>query len=50
VADNNPDLVALEKDGKRLPLDQAQDAVEVRALLLERVRHALGPHLNGEQG
>jgi hypothetical protein len=50
VADDNPDLVALEKAGGRRRITQSDDAVSVRPLLQERLRHALGPAVNWRQG
>jgi hypothetical protein len=49
VADDNPDLVALEKAGERRRIDRS-DAVSVRPLLPERLLHALGPAVNWRQG
>ncbi|MGH7546376.1 MAG: hypothetical protein ACREKI_09360, partial [Gemmatimonadota bacterium] len=48
VADDNPDLVALEKDGVRRRLDAAEDAVRARPLLRARVAHAFA--VNAWQG
>jgi hypothetical protein len=46
VPERNAALVALEKDGRRLKLQQAQGAVEWRALAADRVRHALASAVN----
>lgn len=46
VPERNAALVALEKDGRRLTLQQAEGAIEWRALASDRVRHALANAVN----
>jgi tRNA(Ile)-lysidine synthase len=46
VPERNAALVALEKDGRRLTLQQAEGVVEWRALAADRVRHALASAVN----
>jgi tRNA(Ile)-lysidine synthase len=46
VPERNAALVALEKDGRRLTLQQVEGAIEWRALASDRVRHALANAVN----